>query len=63
MLNVTNEAGFKFVWPDGSPYVEVFRSDVAFADQPLEVIPAGDDERSIKTLNKLAFNTRAYSRF
>ncbi len=61
MLNVTNEAGYKFMWPDGSPYVEVYRDDVMYADQPLEVIPAGNEDRSIKTLNKLAFNTRDYS--
>jgi len=61
MLNVTNEAGYKFMWPDGSPYVEVYRDDITYADQPLEVIPAGNEDRSIKTLNKLAFNTRAYS--
>lgn len=62
MLSVTNDAGFQFVWPDGSPFVEVYHRDVAFADQPYEAILAVDVPRTEKTLKKLAFNTSDYAR-
>jgi len=60
-MTTINAAGFLFYWPDGSPFIEVFRkSDPEWA--PFEVISAKDMTRSNSTLNKIANESKEYAR-
>lgn len=62
-MRIVNEAGFIFYWPEGSIFVEVYRKDVAFAEQPFEVVYMGGAPRNDATLKQLAFSTSEYARF
>lgn len=56
----TNPAGYSFYWPEGSPFIEVFRPyDKDYA--PFEVIFAGNDSYSLSSLNKIANESREYA--
>lgn len=60
MLIVTNPAFYKFVWHDGSPYVEIFRpGDPEYA--PFEAVRM-EDSFSKENLNRFANETPEYSR-
>lgn len=59
MLIATNPAYYKFVWPEGSPYVEIFRpSDPTYA--PFEVVEM-DGPYSRENLNRLANESPEYA--
>lgn len=59
-MTTVNHAGFIFYWPDGSPFIEVFRKgDPEWA--PFEVISAEDLNRSISTLNRIANESKEYT--
>jgi hypothetical protein len=62
MLFVKNNNDYRFEWPDGSPYVEVYSSEVVYSDQPFEVIDASALPRNESTLRVLAFSTSEYNR-
>lgn len=62
MLQHKNSAGFKFVWPDYSDYVEVYHSNASFADLPFEVVDVSHDPRDMSTLKVLADQTSEYSK-
>ena len=60
MLFVTNPAGFRFVWPDGSDVVEVFRpSDPDYA--PFEAVVLTDSHTK-ENLNRFANESSEYGR-
>ena len=62
MLYVKNPAGYEFRWDDGSPFIEVFHRQSSFPNEPLEVIFAGDLNRSESNLRKIANETPDYGR-
>lgn len=63
MLSLRNkESGYEFVWPDYSDFVEVYRKDVSFSDQPYEVVSVAGMPRDMSTLNVLAFQTSDYAK-
>jgi len=56
----TNPAGFFFYWPEGSPFIEVFRPhDEDYA--PFEVIFAGNESYSQAALNKISNESKEYA--
>jgi hypothetical protein len=61
-MQIKNNAGFVFIWPEGSKLVEVFHALVSFPDQPLEVVDMGSLSRSESSLRLLANSTREYTR-
>jgi hypothetical protein len=59
-MRTVNNAGFIFYWPEGSPFVEVFREfDHPWA--PFEVINADDLNYSLSALNRLANESKEYA--
>lgn len=59
-MTTVNKNGFLFYWPDGSPFIEVFRkNDPEWA--PFEVIDAGNMNRSMSDLNKLIKQSKEYA--
>lgn len=62
MLYVKNPAGYEFRWYDGSSFIEVFHRRATFASEPIEVVFAGDLNRSESNLRKFANETPDYGR-
>ena len=62
MLTSTNPAGFMFVWPERSDYIEIYHDNASYSDLPVEVLFAGDLNYSQGALNKLANETINYAR-
>lgn len=62
MLTVENKAGWKFIWPDYSNYVEVYHRNASFSDQPVWAEDVSDKPRDMSTLNTLAFQTSDYAK-
>ncbi len=62
MLYTRNPAGYEFIWPDGSDFVEVYHSDADYSDIPLIVIWAGDIRRNESELRKLANESPDFGR-
>lgn len=59
-MTTINSAGYFFYWPEGSPFIEVFRKgDPSWS--PFEVIWAGDESRSQSTLSIIANESREYA--
>lgn len=59
-MRIVNQAGWVFVWPEGSPIIEVFRnSDPMHA--PFEAVWAGDEEYSRASLNRIANESKEYA--
>lgn len=61
-MKVKNQAGFVFVWPEGSPYVEVYHPEDFLPEYPMEVVKM-TEARNESNLKQLAFSTGDYSRF
>jgi hypothetical protein len=62
MLITTNPAGWTFVWPSRSEFIEVYHDDASFSDQPVEVISAGTLKYNDSDLRKLANESPEYGR-
>lgn len=62
MLSVTNPAGWMFVWPTGSDFIEVYHEDADHRDVPVEVLYAGDLKYNESELKRLANETPEYGR-
>lgn len=54
MLTTVNPAGFLFVWPNGSDFVEVYHDNADHHEVPIAVLWAGDLRYSEGSLRKLA---------
>lgn len=52
MLNYTNSAGYRFIWPDGSKFIEVFHKNASYDEQPVAAINADGHKREISTLKR-----------
>lgn len=59
-MRTINPAGYEFVWPEGSPYIEVFRNEDPIWC-PFEVVWAGDLEYGLPALNVIAHSSREYA--
>lgn len=57
-----NPSGYEFRWEDGSPFIEVFHRKASFSAEPIEVVFAGDLNRSESNLRKFANETPDYGR-
>ena len=62
MLIVSNPAGWEFVWPAHSDFIEIYHNDADYNDQPVEVIYAGDMKYNESDLKKLANESSDYGR-
>lgn len=62
MLKYTNNAGYKFVWPDYSDMIEVWHAKDPF-DQPLYALPAENMKRNESALKKIANETAEFAKF
>lgn len=61
MLVTKNNAGYTFMWEDGSNIIEIFRpGDPEWA--PFEAVDASDMSRNLSALNKFANETPEYGR-
>jgi hypothetical protein len=58
-MRIVNNAGYAFYWPEGSPYIEVFRN--AGTEFPFEVVWAGDLEYGPSALNIIAYSSKEYA--
>jgi hypothetical protein len=59
-MRTVNSAGWIFIWPEGSPVIEVFRKgDPSWC--PFEAIWAGDLEYGLPALNVIAHSSKEYS--
>jgi hypothetical protein len=62
MLTVTNPAGWLFVWPTGSDFIEVYHDNADHNEIPVEVIYAGDLRYNESELKRLANEASEYGR-
>lgn len=51
------------VWPDNSPYVEVYDPQDQFPDVPIAAIDAGSHPRSKKSLTLIAYSSSDFTKF
>lgn len=59
-MRTVNAAGYVFIWPENSPFIEVFRKgDPSWT--PFEVVWAGDLDYSPGSLNLIAHSSREYA--
>lgn len=59
-MRIVNKAGWIFIWPENSPYIEVFRKcDPNWS--PFEVVWAGDLEYGPSALNLIAQSSKEYA--
>jgi len=59
-MRTVNKAGWIFIWPESSPFIEVFRKDDPYWS-PFEVIWAGDLEYGPYALNAIAHSSKEYA--
>lgn len=62
MIIVTNPAGWTFEWPERSDFIEIYHNNASHADQPVEVLYAGDLRYNESELKKIANESPDYGR-
>jgi hypothetical protein len=62
MLRCENARGWKFVWPEGSPYIEIFHTDAPYPEIPVYVYESGKMRYNESDLKRLANETPEFGR-
>ena len=62
MLIANNSNGWRFVWPVGSDFIEVYNNKASWPDIPVDAIPAGELKYNDTALRKLVNEIKEYGR-
>lgn len=57
-----NPAGWKFVWPDGSDYIEVYHPNAEYPEAPVLVMETAGVRHNESELKRIANESPEYGR-